>query len=206
MRSTGGRLNWALSKAAVEPRLPPELLDRIIELMRLRRGAFAALDRRFPIPSAADVRQAAVNLEVLARNESLRPKRLAEVLGMFATLEQDVGQEIGAAYPPVVDKPEFKRYQDAVTALAAALYARENDQVLLNRQDDIVTAARDLAEVVFEAPEADAGQDKPSRPYRPGRCHTRCRPLPGPRRPEDRALPLGQGGVTMPSPSSVGYR
>ena len=153
-------VNWALAKAAVEHRLAPELRDRIIELMRLRRGAFAALDRRFPIPSAADVRQSAVNLEVLARNESLRPKRLAEVLGMFATLEQDVGQEIGAAYPPVVDKPEFKRYQDAVAALAAALYARENDQVLLNRQGDVVTAARDLAEVVFEAPEADAGQDQ----------------------------------------------
>jgi len=85
---------------------------------------------------------------------------LAEVLGMLATLEQDVGQEIGAAYPPVVDKPEFKHYQAAVAALAAALYARENDQVLLNRQGDIVTAARDLAEVVFEAPEADAGQDQ----------------------------------------------
>jgi len=172
-------VNWALSKAAVEPRLPPELRDRIIELMRLKRGAFAALDRRFPIPSAADVRQAATNLdrrfpipsaadvrhaatnlEVLARNESLRPKRLVEVLGMFATLEQDVGQEIRKAYPPVVAKPEFKRYQDAVAALAAALDARENDQVLLNRQGDVVTAARDLAEVVFEAPEADAGQDQ----------------------------------------------
>ena len=153
-------VNWAVSKAAVEPQLPPELPERIIELMRLKRGAFAALDRRFPIPSAADVRQAAVNLETLARNESLRPKRLAEVLGIFATLEQDVGQEIGAAYPPVVDKPEFKRYQDAVAALAAALYARENAQILLNRQSDVVTAARDLSEVVFKAPDADAGADQ----------------------------------------------
>ena len=153
-------LRPALARAAVEPRLPAELLDRIIELMRLKRGAFAALNEKFPIPSAADVRQAAVNIEVLARNESLRPKRLAEVLGMLATLEQDVGQEIGKAYPPVVDKPKFKRYQDTVAALAAALYARENEQVLLNRQDEVVAAARDLAEVVFEAPEADAGQDQ----------------------------------------------
>jgi len=153
-------VNWALSKAAVEPRLPAELRDRIIELMRLGRSAFAALDGKFPVPSAADVRQAAVNLEVLARNESLRPKRLAEVLGMFATLEQDVGQEVGTAYPPVIDKPEFKRYQDAVAALAAALYVRENEQVLLNRQGDVVASARDLAEVVFGVPEADAGQDQ----------------------------------------------
>ena len=153
-------VNWALSKAVVEPRLPPELRDRIIELMRLKRGAFAALGARFPVPSATDVRQAAVNLETLARNESLRSERLAEVWGLFITLEQDVGQEIGAAYPPVVDKPEYKHYQDAVAALGAALYAQENEQVLLNRQSDVVTAARDLAEVVFEAPEADAGPDQ----------------------------------------------
>ncbi len=79
-------VRWALSKAVVEPRLPSELRDRIIELMRLKRGAFAALGTRFPVPSATDVRQAAVNLETLARNESLRPERLAEVWGLLTTL------------------------------------------------------------------------------------------------------------------------
>jgi hypothetical protein len=153
-------VHCALSKAVVETRLPAELRDRIIELMRLKRGAFAALGARFPVPSTTDVRQAAVNVETLARNESLRPARLAEVWGLLAALEQDVGQEIGAAYPPVVDKPEFKHYQDTVAALGAALYARENEQILLNRQSDVVTAAGDLAEVVFEAPEADAGPDQ----------------------------------------------
>jgi hypothetical protein len=153
-------VSWALSIAVVEPLLPPELRDRIIELMRLKRGAFTTLGARFPVPSATDVRHAAVNLEALARNESIRPERLAEVWGLFTTLEQDVGQEIGAAYPPVVDKPEYKHYQDAVAALGAALYARENEQILLNRQSDVVTAASDLAEVVFEAPEADAGPDQ----------------------------------------------
>jgi len=153
-------LRSACAKAVVEDRLAPELRDRVIEVMRSKRSAFAALNEKFPIPSAADVRQAAVNIEVLARNESLRPKRLAEVLGIFATLEQDVGQEIGKAYPPVVDKPKFKQYQDAVAALSAALYARENEQVLLNRQSDVTTAARDLAEVVFRAPAAEAGSDQ----------------------------------------------
>ena len=151
---------WALSRAAVEPKLSPELRDRVIEVMRSKRSAFAALGTRFPVPSATDVRQAAANLETLARNESLRPDRLTEVWGMFATLEQDVGQEIGAAYPPVVGKTEFKQYQDAVAALSAALYARENEQVLLNRQSDVATAARGLAEVVFRAPEAEAGSDQ----------------------------------------------
>lgn len=153
-------VRWALSKAVVEPRLPPELRDRVIDLMRLKRGAFTALGARFPVPSVTDVRQAAINLETLARNESVRPERLAEVWGLFVTLEQDVGQEIGATYPPVVDNPEYKHYQDVVAALGVALYARENEQILLNRQSDVVAAARDLAEVVFEAPEADAGPDQ----------------------------------------------
>ena len=106
------------------------------------------------------MRQAAVNVEMLARNDALRPDRLPEVLGMFAALEQDVGQEIGAAYPPVVERPEYKHYRDVVAALGAALYARENAHTLLNRQSDVVTAARDLAEVVFAAPEAEAGPDQ----------------------------------------------
>jgi hypothetical protein len=153
-------MSWALSKAFVELQLPAELRDRINDLMRLKRGAFAALGARFPVPSAIDVRQAAVNVEMLARNDALRPDRLPEVLGMFAALEQDVGQEIGAAYPPVVERPEYKHYRDVVAALGAALYARENAHTLLNRQSDVVTAARDLAEVVFAAPEAEAGPDQ----------------------------------------------
>ena len=127
-------VSWALSKAVVEPRLSPELRDHIIEVMRLKRSAFAALAARFPVSSTTDVRLAAVNFETLARNETLRPDRLAAVWGMLAALEQDVAREIGAAYPPVVEKTEFKRISDAADALSAALYARENGQVLLNRQ------------------------------------------------------------------------
>ena len=160
-RSTGVRVRWALSKAVVEHRLPSELRDRIIELMRLKRGAFAALDsavsrpvghrraagrrqprnagpERVPPPEAADRGPGACS----PRWSRTWARRSARLTRLSST------------------KPEFKRYQDAVAALGAALYARENEQVLLNRQGDVVTAARDLAEVVFEAPEADAGPDQ----------------------------------------------
>jgi hypothetical protein len=63
-------------------------------------------------------------------------------------------------HPPVVDKTVFKQYQDAVAALSAALYDRKNEQDVLNRQSDVVTAAGDLAVVVFEAPEAVGGPEQ----------------------------------------------
>jgi hypothetical protein len=153
-------LSWAVAKAIAESQLSAELRDRIVDLMRLKRGAFAALSARFPVPSAIDVRQAAVNVEMLARNDTLRPDRLAEVMGVFAALEQDVGQEIGVTYPPIIDEPEYKHYQAGVAALGAALYARQNAHTLFNRQSDIIAAARDLAGVVFEAPKAEAGPDQ----------------------------------------------
>lgn len=155
-------LQPARARAVVEKHLPPELRDRVITLMRTKRGAFAALAERFPAAAlaAGDVRQAAINLELLARNESLRPLRLAEVLGIFATLEKDAGDKIQSEYPPVAGKTEFKHYQETVAALGQALYAREDPQVLLNRQDDIVAAAGDLAAVTFHAPEANAGPDQ----------------------------------------------
>ena len=66
----------------------------------------------------------------------------------------------GRTYPPVVEKPEYKRYQDAITALDAALYSRETDEVLLNREAAVVNAAAELAQVVFAPPHADAGPDQ----------------------------------------------
>ena len=80
----------------VAPKLPTALRERIAQLMRDKRRDFGALATRFPVPSATDVRQTALNLETLARNDSLKAETLSEVLTMLAALEHDVGQEIGA--------------------------------------------------------------------------------------------------------------
>jgi hypothetical protein len=79
---------------------------------------------------------------------------------MLAALEQDVGQEVGATYPPVVAKPEYEDYVAAVVALRNALHAGEPIDVVLNCQAAITMAARELAEVIFQAPSADAGPDQ----------------------------------------------
>ena len=153
-------VEWAAALAVVAPKLPTALRERIAQLMRDKRRDFGALATRFPVPSAADVRQAALNLETLARNDSLKAENLSEVLTMLAALEQDVGQEIGAAYPPGVAKPEYEDYVAAVTALHDALHAGEHIDVVLNCQAAITMAARELAEVIFQAPTADAGPDQ----------------------------------------------
>jgi hypothetical protein len=153
-------VEWAAALAVVAPKLPTALRERIAQLMRDKRRDFGALATRFPVPSATDVRQAALNLETLARNDSLKAETLSEVLNMLAALEQDVGQEIGASYPPVVAKPEYEDYVAAVTALHDALHAGEHIDVILNCQAAITMAARELAEVVFQAPTADAGPDQ----------------------------------------------
>jgi hypothetical protein len=153
-------VEWAAALAVVAPKLPTALRERIAHLMSDKRRGFAALSARFPVPSAGDVRQAALNLETLARNDSLKGENLTEVLTMLAALEQDVGQEIGAAYPPTVGKPEYEDYVAAVVALRQALYAGEPIDVVLNCQATITMAARELAEVIFQAPSADAGPDQ----------------------------------------------
>lgn len=153
-------VEWAAALAVVSPRLPTALRERIAQLMRDKRRDFAALAARFPVPSATDVRQAALNLETLARNDSLKQENLREVLNMLEVLEQDVGQEIGDRFPPVVGKTEYQDYVAAVTALREALYAGESIDVILTCQATVTMAARELAEVVFRAPAADAGPDQ----------------------------------------------
>jgi hypothetical protein len=153
-------VEWAAALAVVAPKLPTALRERIAQLMRDKRRDFAALGARFPVPSAADVRQTALNLETLARNDSLKAETLPEVMTMLAALEQDVGQEVGATYPPVVAKPEYEDYVAAVVALRNALHAGEPIDVVLNCQAAITMAARELAEVIFQAPSADAGPDQ----------------------------------------------
>jgi hypothetical protein len=153
-------VEWAAALAVVAPKLPTPLRERIALLMRDKRRDFGALAKRFPTPSSADVRQTALNLETLARNDSLKAETLPEVLTMLATLEHDVGQEIGLDYQPVVAKQEYRDYVAAVVALRNALHAGESIDVILNCQGVITAAARELAEVVFQAPTADAGPDQ----------------------------------------------
>lgn len=153
-------VEWAAALAVVAPKLPTALRQRIAQLMRDKRRDFAALAARFPVPSATDVRQAALNLETLARNDSLKHENLREVLTMLETLEQDVGQEIGETYLPVLDKAEYQDYVAAVAALRNALYAGESIDTILTCQATVTMAARELAEVAFRGPLADAGPDQ----------------------------------------------
>ena len=150
---------WAGSIAVSDPLLPAPQLQQIINLMVDKRRDFAALATTFNVPSAIDVRQAALTLEILARNMSLRPEQLDDIMAVLAAVEQDVGHELGAAYPVLVDFPEYIQYQDAVAALAAALRDGELLDVILNREAEVAEAARELSEVILQVPEADAGPD-----------------------------------------------
>ena len=142
-----------------EERLSPAELDRLIQLMADGRRDFAALDGRFPVPSVSDVRHGALSLEMLARLGEIRPGRLGDVLAALAAVEQDVAQELGAAYPALVPIPEFAAYRDAVSALLERIRQGAGMDVLLTAQAAVSEAARELSEIALRAPEADAGGD-----------------------------------------------
>ena len=153
---------WAGSVGVAEPRLAPAMREQIILLAQDKRRDFAALDRRFPVPSAGDVRHAALTVEMLVRTDCLRPEPLAGLLATIAALEQDVGQEIEAAYPAVITTAEFTAYRDAVAALLDALRDGMGLDTLIARQGAVAEAARELSEVALQPPEppiADAGPD-----------------------------------------------
>jgi hypothetical protein len=137
--------------------------ERLILLAQDKRRDFAALDGRFPVPSAGDVRHAALTVEMLVRTDCLRPEPLPRLLAAIAALEQDVGQEIEAAYPAVITTAEFTAYRDAVAALLDALRDGMRLDTLLARQGAVAEAARELSEVTLQPPEppmADAGPDR----------------------------------------------
>lgn len=151
---------WAGSVGVAEEQMSPETLQHLIQVMRRTRRDFAALADRFPVPSANDVRHAALTVETLARTRCLRPGQLPDVLAAIAAIEQDVGQEIGEKYGNVVDTTaEFHEYQTAVQNLQAALRLRE-ELGILTAQDAVAEAARELSEVAIESPIADAGRDQ----------------------------------------------
>jgi hypothetical protein len=151
---------WSGARAVAEPGLDPEVRQRIIQMLRDKRREFAALCARFPVQSAADVRQCALNMELQVRADCLNPRSFTELMTMLASLEQDVHQEIGAEYPPVVNKPEFEEYVRRVEALRQALFEGVTVEVLITRQVEVTEAARQLSQVIFRSPTADAGADQ----------------------------------------------
>jgi hypothetical protein len=150
----------AVAAARPDDLLTPDLLTRLVTLMQRKRRDFAALAARFPVPSAADVRHAALTVELMARIGCLRPAQLPGVLAAIAAIEQDVGQEFGAAHPGLTTSPEYQAYQAAVAALLVALHDGMGLDTLLNRQDAVAAAARELSAIVIQAPVADAGPDQ----------------------------------------------
>ncbi len=145
------------SVGLAEPGLSPALVERVIVTMQEKRRAFAALAVRFPVPSAGDVRQAALTVEILARIGVLPPEQSADVMTAIAAAEQDVWQEVGKAYPGLVGFPQFEAYQDAVAALLTALQGSADLGDLLTLQGKVAAAARELSEIVLREPVADTG-------------------------------------------------
>ncbi len=160
-------VHWAGSVGVSEPELPPQVLERLVQLMVDNRRDFAALEGRFPVPSAGDVRHAAISLEMLTRLGAVKAVQLGDVLATLAAIEQDVAQELGTSYPALPSITEFQAYRDAVSRLLETISsgpAPDEDQsahidLILTRQAAVAEAARELAEVVLRAPEAEAGTD-----------------------------------------------
>lgn len=145
------------SLGLTEPGLSTAMVERVIVTMQAKRRAFAALAARFPVPSAGDVRQAALTVEILARIGALPPEQSTDVMPAIAAAEQDVWQEIGAAYPGLVGFPQFDAYQDAVNALLDALEGSTDLGELLTLQEQVAAAIRELSEIVLQEPVADTG-------------------------------------------------
>jgi hypothetical protein len=143
-----------------EKRMAAGTVERLSQVMRRTRREFSALVDQFPVPSAVDVRHAALTVETLARTKLLRPGQLPDVLAATVAVEQDVGQEIEDRYGNVVETaPEFAQYQAAVRDLLAAM-ASGDETGILNTQDAVAEAARELSELVVQTPIAEAGPDR----------------------------------------------
>lgn len=133
-------------------RLEPDLLQRLVQLMMRTREDFAVLDARFPTPSAADVRHAALTVEMLARIGCMRGEHLSGLFTSLAGIEMDAGQEIGVAYPGLVRLQAYGDYVSAVEELLADIV--KDTDTFLNSQDKVAISARELSEVVLNPPDA----------------------------------------------------
>jgi hypothetical protein len=150
-------VRFAGSACAPEPGqwLDTALQQRLVQLMMRTREDFAALDARFPVPSASDVRHAALTVEMLARIGFMRRDHLAGLLASLAGIERDTGQEIGALYPGITKIQEYEDYMSAVEELRTDV--TKDTETFLNSQDKVAYAARELSEVVVSPPDAYAG-------------------------------------------------
>ena len=137
---------WAGARHVVEQGLPPDEEVGVIVVMQGTRRDFAKLADNFPVPSASDVRHAAMTAEMLARTGYLGLGQIAGLLSAIAAVEQDVGQEILLAYPEVKGASQFTDYQTRVNALTDKLQHGGQPGELLTSQADVAVAARNLAE------------------------------------------------------------
>jgi len=152
-------VKFAGSVAPDRENLPSYDMERLINVLVDGRRDFAALDMRLPVPSCSDTRHGLISLEILARSGTLAPQHLCHVLMAIATVEQDVAQELGAAYAGIVSTVEFRTYRQAVSTLMERIGQGALTVSLLNAQAAVSEAARELSEVALKAPVANAGAD-----------------------------------------------
>lgn len=138
--------------------LSPELENRVDGLMQSTRTHFAELAKRFPVPTLDDVRLVALNLKLAIG--TLTPEQLRRLLSSLASLELGVEHELGKTYPPLVSKPEFAAYQEALEHLLHATRQHLPIDTILTCQAKVAEAAHLLSLVVFPVPIADAGPDQ----------------------------------------------
>ncbi|MCL4298016.1 MAG: hypothetical protein KJ077_19895 [Anaerolineae bacterium] len=151
---------WAGAVGVTEEQLPLEMRELLTQVMRRTRQAFAALDGRFPIPSASDVRHAALTAELLAGTGGLRPGRWLPLIKVLAAIEQDVAQELDQRHGRVLNTiPEFLAFETAVQELQGTLPSGDEDGIL-TKQDAVAEAVRELSGIADQSPIADAGRDQ----------------------------------------------
>jgi hypothetical protein len=151
-------LAWAGSVVVKEAGLPEALREQIRLGMVTTRENMAELALRFPSPAVNDVRAAALGIQLAL--DTLRYEQIAVRLHTLADVEQDVHQELGEHYPPLVWQSAFKQYGLAVDALLEAVLHHEPPETLLNLQQQVAIMAYDLAQVILQPPTADAGRDQ----------------------------------------------
>jgi hypothetical protein len=150
---------WTGPEGGVEA-LDYDTLQHLIQVMQETRRAFAALAGFLPVPSASDVRHGALTLEMLARTGCVTAGRLSHTITPLVAAERDVEQELGAKYGPILNPTtEFRHYKVALRALETTL-GQGQEPGILNAQDALAQAARELSEMVVESPIADAGRDQ----------------------------------------------
>jgi hypothetical protein len=150
---------WAGAVGVVLPELEPEIKERIKDEMDYAREEFAFLASKLPVPSLADVRYAALTIDMLARSNNLETQHARDVLEVLAEVEEDVGQDLGNRYQGIASRAEFEEYQVKVGDLKSSLTSGMTIDELLDAQHDVTAAARDLAEMVL-TPAAEAGYDR----------------------------------------------